>query len=119
MKSDSDQEKHNNYAQIMQVFNRTDDGLQDAIFSLREEIPQWTGRMLCCVEFTGGKRFKLFLVLADWGKIWPMDYVSPLLDIIKSPETSGKLTAAALHGVQRILEHNVLGKFFSLEHFEF
>jgi len=44
-----------------------------------------------------------------------MDYVSPLLDIIKSPETSGKLTAAALHGVQRILEHNVLGKFFSLD----
>lgn len=62
----------------------------------------------------GDVKFKLFRLPADWGKIWPIDYVSPILEIIKSPETSGKLTAAALHGVQRILEHNVLGRFYSL-----
>ena len=38
----------------------------------------------------------------------PIDYLRGFLEIIKSPETSGKLTGTALQGVQRILEHNLL-----------
>jgi len=48
---------------------------------------------------------------ADWPAIQPIDYLSPFLRVIKAPETSGKLTAAALRAVKRILDNDVLGNF--------
>ncbi len=38
------------------------------------------------------------------------DFLGPFLDVVKSPETSGRLTAAALQGVQRILECDLIGQ---------
>jgi hypothetical protein len=40
----------------------------------------------------------------------PLDFLGPFLDVIKSPETSGRLTAAALQGVQRMLECDLIGQ---------
>ena len=38
------------------------------------------------------------------------DVLEPFLDVVRSPETSGSLTAAALQGVQRMLECDVIGQ---------
>ncbi len=38
-----------------------------------------------------------------------LDYLTPFLDIVKSPETSGRLTSAALLAVQRILDLDLIG----------
>lgn len=47
--------------------------------------------------------------LADWGAVEPLEYLSPFLEVIKSPETSGPITAVALTAVNRFLERNILG----------
>lgn len=39
----------------------------------------------------------------------PVDYLTPFLNVIKSPETSARLTATALTAVERVLENCVLG----------
>ena len=43
-----------------------------------------------------------------------LDYLGPILDVVKSSETSGRLTAAALQGVQRILERDLIGRWGGL-----
>lgn len=42
-----------------------------------------------------------------------LDYLTPFLDIIKSPETSGRLTSTALLAVQRILDVDLIGSWRS------
>ena len=39
----------------------------------------------------------------------PLEYLSPFLDVIKSPETSGPITAVALTSMHRFLERDTLG----------
>jgi len=64
-------------------------------------LPYWLGHI--CVVFSRFRR-----VAEDWSNVRPNDYLSGFLNIIKSPETSAKLTGTALQGVQKILEHDLL-----------
>jgi len=38
-----------------------------------------------------------------------MEYLAPFLEVVRSPETSGPITAVALTSVRRMLEENILG----------
>lgn len=40
----------------------------------------------------------------------PLEYLAPFLEVIKSPETSGPITAVALTAVNRFLERDILGE---------
>ena len=44
----------------------------------------------------------------------PSDYLTPFLQVIKSPETSGTVTDVALMAVLKILKSDMLGTFFLL-----
>ncbi len=46
---------------------------------------------------------------ADWSAVEPLEYLSPFLEVIKSPETSGPITAVALTSVNKFLERDILG----------
>ena len=46
---------------------------------------------------------------ADWRKVRPLEYLAPFLEVVRSPETSGPITAVALTSVRRMLEENILG----------
>ena len=46
----------------------------------------------------------------DWSVVDPMDYLTPFMEVIRSPETSGPITGAALTAVSRFLDAYVIGK---------
>ncbi|GAB4821173.1 hypothetical protein N2152v2_008219 [Parachlorella kessleri] len=45
----------------------------------------------------------------DWSKVEPLEYLSPFLEVINSPETSGPITAVALGSVNKFLDCELLG----------
>ena len=49
------------------------------------------------------------LCSADWSKVEPLEYLSPFLEVINSPETSGPITAVALGSVNKFLDCELLG----------
>lgn len=53
---------------------------------------------------------RTILWVADWSEVEPLEYLTPFLDVIKSPETSGNVTDVALTAVYKILQGNLLGK---------
>lgn len=46
---------------------------------------------------------------ADWAAIEPLEYLSPFLEVVRSPETSGPITLCALTSLLRLLRRGVLG----------
>ena len=51
-----------------------------------------------------------FCRFADWRKVRPLEYLAPFLEVVRSPETSGPITAVALTSIRRMLEENILGE---------
>lgn len=47
---------------------------------------------------------------ADWSKVDPLEYLSPFLEVIRSAETSGPITAIALSSVNKIISHDLIGE---------
>lgn len=97
---------------IIQALIRTEDNIEDAFHSLRDEIFNWRGsfprNIPVCLCFLISHAY-FFFFSVDWSRVWPLDYLNPFLELIKSPETSGKVTSAALQGIQRVLEQDLLG----------
>lgn len=97
---------------ILQALTRTEDNIEDAFHSLRDEIFNWRGsfsrNIPACLCFLVSHAY-FFFFSADWSRVWPLDYLTPFLELIKSSETSGKVTSAALQGIQRVLEQDLLG----------
>lgn len=50
------------------------------------------------------------MIGADWQQVEPLDYLTPFLQVIKSPETSGPITGIALTSVHKFLTENIIGK---------
>ena len=46
---------------------------------------------------------------ADWSAVDPMDYLTPFMEVIRSPETSGPITGVALTAVSRFLDTYIIG----------
>jgi hypothetical protein len=95
---------------IVQALIRSEDNIEDAFHSLRDEIFNWRGwfQKNCLSLSSCFSRWFTFF-LADWSRVWPLDYLNPFFELIKSPESSGKVTSAALQGIQRVLEQDLLG----------
>ncbi|KAL0041048.1 hypothetical protein WJX77_003321 [Trebouxia sp. C0004] len=45
----------------------------------------------------------------DWSAVDPMDYLTPFMEVIRSPETSGPITGVALTAVSRFLDTYIIG----------
>lgn len=73
-------------------FNRyADDELEDALLE----------------EFKALRR-KLFS-WQNWEDVHPLEYLSPFLETVKSPETSGPITLVALSSLHKIISRGILG----------
>lgn len=46
---------------------------------------------------------------ADWEDVHPLEYLSPFLETVKSPETSGPITLVALSSLHKIISRGILG----------
>jgi len=51
----------------------------------------------------------VLLIIADWSAVDPMDYLTPFMEVIRSPETSGPITGVALTAVSRFLDTYIIG----------
>lgn len=49
------------------------------------------------------------IIIADWSAVDPMDYLTPFMEVIRSPETSGPITGVALTAVSRFLDTYIIG----------
>lgn len=45
---------------------------------------------------------------AGWDEVDPLEYLTPFLETIKSPETSGPITLVALAALDRIIRRGIL-----------
>lgn len=48
--------------------------------------------------------------IADWSAVDPMEYLTPFIEVIRSPEISGPITGAALTAVSRFLDAYIIGE---------
>ena len=46
---------------------------------------------------------------ADWSTVDPMEYLTPFIEVIRSPEISGPITGVALTAVSRFLDAYIIG----------
>ena len=51
------------------------------------------------------------LCYADWAAVDPLDYLTPFMEVIRSPETSGPVTGVALTAVARFLDAYIIGAY--------
>ncbi len=51
----------------------------------------------------------MLFIIADWSAVDPMDYLTPFMEVIRSPETSGPITGVALTAVARFLDTYIIG----------
>lgn len=47
---------------------------------------------------------------ADWSAVDPMEYLTPFIEVIRSPEISGPITGVALTAVSRFLDAYIIGE---------
>jgi hypothetical protein len=47
---------------------------------------------------------------AGWEEVDPLEYLTPFLETIKSPETSGPITLVALASLNKIISRGILGE---------
>lgn len=47
---------------------------------------------------------------ADWAAVDPLEYLTPFMEVIRSPETSGPVTGVALTAVARFLDAYIIGE---------
>lgn len=45
----------------------------------------------------------------DWSAVEPLEYLSPFLEVVRSPETSGPITLTALTSLLKLIRRDVLG----------
>lgn len=48
---------------------------------------------------------------ADWSTVDPMEYLTPFIEIIRSPEISGPITGVALTAISRFLDAYIIGDY--------
>lgn len=77
--------------------------------------------MLCCICSAAANRclplpptlcsclLPLANQAADWEDVHPLEYLSPFLETVKSPETSGPITLVALSSLHKIISRGILG----------
>lgn len=46
---------------------------------------------------------------ADWSRVDAMEYLGPFLDVVRSAETSGPITAMALSSINKLLLYEIIG----------
>jgi len=51
----------------------------------------------------------VLFIIADWSAVDPMDYLTPFMEVIRSPETSGPITGVALTAAARFLDTYIIG----------
>lgn len=61
----------------------------------------WPGRLWECLTAHSS---------ADWSAVDPMEYLTPFIEVIRSPEISGPITGVALTAVSRFLDAYIIGE---------
>ena len=79
----------------------------------RQHISRLPGRIVSCITTSPWLKRLLkcitIIMNADWSTVDPMEYLTPFIEVIRSPEISGPITGVALTAVSRFLDAYIIG----------
>ena len=84
------------------------------LLSSRQHIPRLPGQIVSCITIPPWPKPRLecdtVTLYADWSTVDPMEYLTPFIEVIRSPEISGPITGVALTAVTRFLDAYIIGE---------